>query len=450
MAAVEDNQDSLIGCVVWRRNQIPLNSVVKSSEGKNCSFSARPQNSPDSSTQQHSECSSQVAEKKSSLPQPAQYPPALLTGRTTVQCSGLNDTEGKITKSNGAQIEVGNSQTGADALPKPVVPSKSSSTSGVLQTSSHPDSVSHQIPMEQLWEVEDPRMHGFEPEKPKKSLEHKKPVQPPPPDAMKKPLLIDDDDDLPEFDFGTACGTSQSLTGKYLDAMALERRIPPERFRKMEVSVPLIMSNLQSMPILNQNSPENPTFPRLQTDADQSMPPPKNVCHRDFQIPVGPILGEKYIVQGRATSSPANATAITSSRNLFDNDDDDDDMPEWCPPNLLVHKQPVAETTRSFPSTLPNASSENLPPSLLRPTLFSPTAAGSRHLLFPSQSHPRAFHGPIATTPNRAQPGPGNGYRQRGPNPVRGFNSNPILRPLFNPHVKLPTHPTDKRGTWKP
>lgn len=450
MAAVEDNQDSLIGCVVWRRNQIPLNSVVKNSEGKKCSLSERPLNSPDSSTQP-SECSSQVAEKKLSLPQPAKDPPALVTGRTSLQSSGDNDTKGKITKSTEVQLEVGNSQTGADSLPKPLVPSKSSSTSGVLQTSSHPDSASHQDPMERLLDVEDPLVHSSEPEKLKKSLELQKPVQPLPSGAMKQPLPTDDDD-LPEFDFRTACGASQTPTGKSFDAMALERRLPPEGFRKMDVSVPLVIPNLQSMPILNQKSSENLSFPRLQTDADQGMPLPKNVCHRDFQIPVQPILGERYSVQGRATLSPANATTITSSKNRFDDDDDDDDMPEWYPPNLQVHKQPVAETTQpsttAFPSMVPNSRFENLPPSLPRPTLFSPITASS-HLPFPSQSHPRAFHGPIATTLNPAQLGPVNGYIQRGPNPMRGFNSSPALRPPTNPHVKLPIHPTDKRG-WKP
>ncbi|RVW27478.1 hypothetical protein CK203_092019 [Vitis vinifera] len=420
MAAVEDNQDSLIGCVVWRRNQIPLNSVVKNSEGKKCSLSERPLNSPDSSTQP-SECSSQVAEKKLSLPQPAKDPPALVTGRTSLQSSGDNDTKGKITKSTEVQLEVGNSQTGADSLPKPLVPSKSSSTSGL-------------------------RTREL-----KKSLELQKPVQPLPPGAMKQPLPTDDDD-LPEFDFRTACGASQTPTGKSFDAMALERRLPPEGFRKMDVSVPLVIPNLQSMPILNQKSSENLSFPRLQTDADQGMPLPKNVCHRDFQIPVQPILGERYSVQGRATLSPANATTITSSKNRFDDDDDDDDMPEWYPPNLQVHKQPVAETTQpsttAFPSMVPNSRFENLPPSLPRPTLFSPITASS-HLPFPSLSHPRAFHGPIATTLNPAQLGPVNGYIQRGPNPMRGFNSSPVLRPPTNPHVKLPIHPTNKRG-WKP
>lgn len=448
MAAVEDNQDSLIGCVVWRRNQRPSNSVVKSSEGKNCSLSARPLNSPDSSTQ-HSECSSQVVEKNSSLPQPAEHPPALVTDRTTQQCSGLDDTKSKITKFTGVQIETGNSQTGADSLPQPAVPSKSSLTPAVLQTSSYPDSVSHQEPMEKLLEVRDPRMHSSEPQKPKKSLELKRPIQHLPPDTKKQPLSADDDD-LPEFDFGAACRTSRSPTGKYVDALALERRIPPEIFRKMDVSVPLVMSNLQSMPILKQKSFENPTFPRLQTDADQSRPQPKN--HRDFPIPVQPNLGERFIVQCQATSSPANATATTSSRNRFDSDDDDD-MPEWCPPNLPVHKLPVTETTRpstsAFPSMLPNPSSKTLPQSMLRPTLFSPTAAGS-HLSFPSQSRPRAFHGPIATTANPAQPGLGSGYIQRGPNTPRGFNSGTGLWPQTNQQVKLPIHPTDRRRTWKP
>lgn len=422
LAAVEDNQDSMIGCVVWRRNQMPLNSVVKNSEGKN-SLAEKPRNSPDSYTRP-SECSSQVAQKNVSLPKPAEDPPALVTVRTTLRSVGDNDTKDKITKSAEVQLEAGSSQTWADSLPNALPPSKSSSTSAILQTSSHPNL--------QILEVEYPLVQISEPEKQKRSLELQKPVQRLPPGVIKRPLRPLDDDDLPEFDFGTACGASQTPTGKSSNVVALERRFPPEGYRKMDTSVPLVMPNLQPMPIVNQKSSENIKFPRLQIDADQSMPPPKAACHREFQIPVQPILGERCVVQSRAT--PANATGIISSKNLFDSDSDDDDMPEWCPPTLHVHRQPMVKTTQplntAFPSKVLNSSSENaLSPTLLRP--------------FPSQFHPPAFHGPIATTLNPAQ------HIQRGPDPLRVFNSSPDIRPYNNPTVNLPIHPIDKRG-WKP
>lgn len=46
MAAVKDNQDSLIGCVVWKRNQISSNSEMKKSQIPDVSSLKQPLNSP--------------------------------------------------------------------------------------------------------------------------------------------------------------------------------------------------------------------------------------------------------------------------------------------------------------------------------------------------------------------------------------------------------------------
>uniref|UniRef100_A0A5B7BGZ1 Spen paralogue and orthologue SPOC C-terminal domain-containing protein n=1 Tax=Davidia involucrata TaxID=16924 RepID=A0A5B7BGZ1_DAVIN len=436
MAAVEDNQDSLIGCVVWRKNRTSSNSVARKSESKNTS-SEQPLNSPsDSSTQQ-------VAEIKLSPPPVAQEFLSLVSvaASSTLESAGKNGLESKHVDPREVQSEVGNSFSGANSLPTPSILSNFSSTLVGSQRSTHSNSASLQVSQGQLLEGEAPtRCSGLE--QSKASLELENPVVPPPSDVLKQSMPTSDDDDLPEFDFGTACGISQTKMSKPLDAVMFDKRVSTEGTRKMDESVLPTKPIVQVMSVSNQRS-DHSTLPRLPLASSQGMPLPKRSCEHESQIPVLPNLEEKLCPQSKAT--PVSTTGFAPPKNLFD---DDDDIPEWCPPEH--HKQALAETTRpstTIPSEFPNSTFQNIPPGppWPRPILPSPSPAATRPL-FSSQPFPPAFHCPITVTVKAPQPRP----FPRGPSPSMGFNSNMVLRPHPSSFdVKLPFQPADNRG-WRP
>ncbi|KAK7832612.1 hypothetical protein CFP56_026237 [Quercus suber] len=325
MAAVEDNQDSLIGCVVWRRNRATSNTDVKKLNKKSCSLTERPVNSPSDSSAQRS------AENNLSHTQPAEesIPVASATDYATLESIGNNSIESKNVKHSNAQLEFHNPSISSKPLPTPSVPSDSLSVSVGIKTSCS-DCDSHQGSLGQSLEVEAPQMHNSGTKKRKTSLELQTPVLSLPSDVTKKVVSVPDDDDLPEFDFGTSSGISQTITSKPLDAYIREKKLSAEGFRNIDRSLPPTVSL-----IVNHRRLENSNIAQLPLGAFQKKTPLKNFCESN-SISRFPIMEGKHTAQTIAVTTRGSTSAVPCAKNLFH---DDDDMPEWCPPVVEFHRQ---------------------------------------------------------------------------------------------------------------
>lgn len=351
MAAVEDKPDSMIGCVVWRKNQTSSNSVAKKPESKSNLLSEKPLNSP----------------SLSPLPQAAE------TGKKLpVTQPALEGAERSVSESK-KQTETNNSVA--------------------------------------------------VPEQPKTSLELQKPVIPFSSGKLKEAMTFVDDDDLPEFDFRTACGISQTNMTKAPVSVLLDKRLPAEVNRNTDRSVLPGTPNLPAIPVSGQRSDRS----KLPSTANEGMRSLKSIGDHGPQIPVLLNMGEISSVQNKVTTTPGCTTVFPHPKNIFD---DDDDMPEWCPP-----ERSLAETTSrltTFPSELRNPSFQNLVRGPPRPVPFSPPQSAIRPP-FLSQGFP----------PEAPQPRP----LKRGQNSSMGPDSDSILGPAPSFDTKVPFYPAEKRGS---
>ncbi|XP_057514513.1 uncharacterized protein LOC130796212 [Actinidia eriantha] len=388
-AAVEDNQDSMIGCVVWRKNPTSSNSVTNKPKSKSNSSLEKSVNSPSVSPMK------QAAEKHLSVTQPAQ---TSISPASDLASSSIEDTE-----KNGSNL--------------------------LLPSSNPNDSTSISVG----------------PEQPKRQLELHEPVMLFAFDTPKKPMPSLDDDDLPEFDFRTACGVSQTKMSKPLVNVQLDKRLPAEGIRNTDRSVLPGMPNAQAMTVFSQRS-DLLNLSGLPLTANAGIPPLK-ICDREPQKPFFPSTKERSSVPNNGTTRssvlnkgatiPVSASVFAPPKSLFD--DDDDDMPEWCPPEL--QRQSLPETTRastSFPSKLPNPTFQHLARGPSRPVLrpYSPSPASTGSPLS-SQTFPPRLHCPTTKSPLPR-------LLTRSPNFSSGPNSNSILGPPPNFHVKPPFYRHDK------
>ncbi|CAK9137385.1 unnamed protein product [Ilex paraguariensis] len=341
MTAVEDNQDSLIGCVVWRKNRTSSNTGAKTSEIKDNSLPEQPLKSPsDSSTQQ-------VAEKSLSPGPPTQesLPLAPVTYVPSLGSAEGNVAANKNIEASETHIDVRNFSSGVNSSPTSSVPSKSSYVPMERQTSAQSHSP-RQATRGHLLEVEATPIHCSGAEQLKPSLELKQTVISLPSD-VRKPTMPTDDDDLPEFDFNTACGISLTPRSKPLDAAMLGKQLPDEGIKNINASGPPSMPVVQSIPVSRQRL-DSSILSRIPSVTSQGMPPPKGVSERESQIPAFRNLQDNVGVQSKVTPTSVSAAALASSKDSFNElpqkknlFDDDDDMPEWCPPD--PHKISLGE-----------------------------------------------------------------------------------------------------------
>ncbi|XP_031261125.1 uncharacterized protein LOC116119321 isoform X1 [Pistacia vera] len=463
MAAVVDNQDSLIGCVVWRRNIASANSAAKKSDGKICSSSGHLLNSSSNSSRKISIRKDLCCKQSTQDP----IPVASETKSTTHESAGNCGNGGKHQKTSEVELELHNSSASANLSLTPSVLNPES----FLQSKGSKESASLQSSVAQP-EVETPLIQhksSIE-ERPEPVLELQKPVLSLSSKFAMQPIRTLDNDDLPEFDFRTECGISHPMS-KPLDSVTVEKKLPAEGLRKMDWSLQPAMSMVKSLSAFKQPRLEIFNLPRLPLDAIQRMPLLKEVS----------VNGEKQNTQSRCIMQPVSATA---SKNLFnDDDDDDDDMPEWCPPNVELCKRSVAPNAelrkRSVPqpttlvhSEVPNSAFQSSSASypsrveLCKQSVPQPTtlvhsevpnlAFQSSSASYPSrvdyptftqpfpQAFPRGNHCSINITMKLMQP------RSTETFVPRGFNANPALRPPPNVFsVYHPVHPTGWRG-WRP
>lgn len=438
MTAVEDNRDSLIGCVVWRRNRVSADSdsVVKKSERMKHSLADQPLNSSSVSSRQR------VDEKGIPQTKPGQE---LIRVETRTDCkilgsAGNDNVECKLIETSQVQPELLKSSAVASrSLISPLF-SNSSSMSKGHQVPSATDTACSSTILGQTLQVEAPVMRRPQ-GKPKPTMEFHRAILQLPSDTVKGPFSAPDDDDLPEFDFGAACGISPAPASKMLDAATIEKKLPAENFMKINRTLLSMVPTMQSIPASNQRGHGDFGLGRLPHDAIQRMHLQNEVCEYDKTIAL-PNLEEKWATK---TSLPVSTPDILRSKNLFD---DGDDMPEWCPPNAKRHRHVVPETAMPsraiLSSQISNSTSESFPRGPAS-HFFSPPCPGAYLPSF-SQKFPLIIGQNVKPVSSR----PCNKDTLQGHNPFMGFSSNPLLRPPLHPFdAELPVRP-DGRSSWRP
>lgn len=477
MAAIEDNQDSLIGCVVWRKNQFSSNSITKNLDSKNNSSSEQPLDSISGSL------THQVAEKK--LAQPAQQinqstPLVTVVSSPSRESAAENGRESMKIESSDIQLEVSKSSSAASSPLTPSVPSNSSAIQ-MGQQMSAPSYEPCQGSNGHLLEVETSRT-AVSGEQSKMSSEKKNDiiaVQSNAPKAIKPTF---DEDDLPEYDFGTACGVSATAYGgKHVDVSLINRKLPAEGNWTLDGLVSSTVPVVHARSAPNQRS-DNVNLSRNHSAPNQGMPPPKTVCERVSENPLYHNSEEKISVQSKATPTPPAVSAFASTKisctmlpnknKLFD---DDDDMPEWCPPE--PYKQSLGEASRpstTLPSELSNSCFKNTSPVGPRPVILPPSPA-STHSQFSFQPFRPALQVTTTISTNAPQPMPircnpsfSTGFNSRpalglqsgppqpmpiqtGPGFSTGFNPGPALKPQSSSlDIKPPFHFSGTRRDWRP
>lgn len=428
MTAFEDNQDSLIGCVVWRRKQASSSSVLEKSARKHGSLSEQPLKSPSDSSAERVDhkalsCCIQVGSR---------------TDCTTLDGDENNNVQHKDNETKQVQTELRiTSSTINNLLLTSTILSNSPSMLNGLQTSSTQDSASYLPAMGKLLQVGPLVMNNSE-EKPKTS-ELRKHGSQLSTDIAKKPLRAPYDDDLPEFDFGTACGLLQTPTSKPLHGAIADNKLPAEELKKILESLPQITPTVQSMLVSNQRELRDFNPPRLPLDTLLKMPVQRKICVDGMNVLL-PNLEEKRM--------PVTTTSARPLKNLFD-DDDDDDMPEWSPPDVELLRQHVSDTTRpsttSTYSKVRNFIFERLPPGC--PNNLLSSSPRSAYAPFTPQAGISAFHQLTSHNGRPAQPSLSGEYTLHGSNSLTAFNPNPLplSRPPRDPFdAKLPVH----HGGW--
>ncbi|KAL3566992.1 hypothetical protein D5086_032407 [Populus alba] len=428
MTAFEDNQDSLIGCVVWRRKQASSSSVLEKSARKHGSLSEQPLKSPSDSSAERVDhkalsCCIQVGSR---------------TDCTTLDGDENNNVQHKDNETKQVQTELRiTSSTINNLLLTSTILSNSPSMLNGLQTSSTQDAASYLPAMGKLLQVGPLVMNNSE-EKPKTS-ELRKHGSQLSTDIAKKPLRAPYDDDLPEFDFGTACGLLQTPTSKPLHGAIADNKLPAEELKKILESLPQITPTVQSMLVSNQRELRDFNPPRLPLDTLLKMPMQRKICVDGMNVLL-PNLEEKRM--------PVTTTSARPLKNLFD-DDDDDDMPEWSPPDVELLRQHVSDTTRpsttSTYSKVRNFIFERLPPGC--PNNLLSSSPRSAYAPFTPQAGISAFHQLTSHNGRPAQPSLSGEYILHGSNSLTPFNPNPLplSRPPRDPFdAKLPVH----HGGW--
>ncbi|XP_039017098.1 uncharacterized protein LOC120147938 isoform X2 [Hibiscus syriacus] len=318
MAAIEDRKNSLVGCVVWRRNHGPADSITKKHEGKRSSLTEQP-------------LSSYTEQKVSENDLPCTQPSKESVTCATTESAVINRNEGD-NAGNDSQLALHMSPASADLLLKTSALSNFSGISLGLQTSSCSDSVSLSRPKGQSSVKEMPRVDNSKPEDIKSFLRPENPALSLPPVIIKEHIPSIDDDDLPEFDFG---GISKTPGSKVLDITVFEKNVVVEGLKKVVLTFPLASPTMQSLPAQNKRLAEDFLPPGFVSNSSLNLPPGKKVCKID-QVSVLPVLEAKHTAESSSVFTPVIASIVAPQKNIFV---DDDDMPEWYPPHVELPKQ---------------------------------------------------------------------------------------------------------------
>ncbi|KAI4335674.1 hypothetical protein L6164_014301 [Bauhinia variegata] len=382
--AIEDNKDSLIGCVVWRRNQTKL----KSGEDK--------------------------SEKRKGQVSISNVSPSGLPPESNLEPSGA--------RRNDAAPNLGlqNLSTSYDSLAAQCTESISPSVP-VGPKTSYSDSANQQVSVRQLSKFDSPLMGKSGEVQQELNLKLERAVWDLPSEVSKHSSpILGGEDDLPEFDFGTSCGVvSQDVNNKVLNSLTMDKNLLDKRFRNMDSLLPPVVPNLKSWPSSFQGRLENLGRPGLAAADDTPyMPPQKKVCNRN-SISMLPFV----VSRQRDTKMSYAASVALPTRNHFD---DDDDMPEWSPPDINLEKQSRKVTNQSSNILIHSKEPNSIHPLMSAATQNSFPFSSSIPAERPQVSIQRAhftFHR------QQAWPITANSCMLKGPASYRESNCNSSFRP---------------------
>ncbi|XP_039027723.1 uncharacterized protein LOC120161558 isoform X2 [Hibiscus syriacus] len=413
MAAIECKKNSLVGCVVWRRNHGPSDYITEKLEKKRSSLTEQPLSS-------YSE--QKVSENDLPCTRPAQESVAC----TSIESAVINRNEGDNAGSD-SQLALHMSPASADLLLKTSALRNFSDISLGLQTSSCSDSVSLFRPKGQSSVKEMPRVDNSKHEEIKPFLRPENPVLSLPPVIIKEHIPSIDDDDLPEFDFG---GISKTPGSKVLDTTVFEKNVVVEGLEKVGLTFPLTLPTMQSLPAQNKRLAEDFLPPGFASNSSLNLPPGKKVCKID-QVSILPVLEAKHTAKSSSVFTPVITSIVAPQKCIFAYDDDDD-MPEWYPPHVELPEKTFLESTTvvrtSIHPTLSNPKLRSSSPGHPNPPF--PLAC---QLPFNTQRSSYANQSPLSVSEKPLQPRQTERYIQRAPSSLMGSNSIQLLRPPIHP-----------------
>lgn len=389
MAAIEDNRDSMIGCVVWKKNRTSLNSDAKKGDSNKTNvLSEPPVDSPSSSSTQ------QISEKKMSTTKLAQR------SNQTLENEGKKGVEKKNNESCEAQIQVAKSSVDAITLPTEVYSPIHGSLGGCLEA-----------------------------EKSNPCLEHQNPVV----NVVEETLPTSDDDDLPEYDFGMVRRVSVVPMSKPLDVSVpptkpVVQAMPASSQRSDTSSVAANRSTPnQGMPVSCNLEEHNLQRKATQTDTFESAKNSFDNLHKkknlfddeddDDDMPewCPPGHHKQPLAESMRPSS-----SLPSAGPTFQN------MSPGPPRATLPSASQAAPIRPSIalPSALLSSSRQNMSP---RPILPSPPSANATQAPFSYQTFRPTLPRPTITSMKSPPCIP----LQSGPRSSMGFNSNSVPRPQY-------------------
>ncbi|MCD9639733.1 hypothetical protein HAX54_024454 [Datura stramonium] len=410
MAAVEENSELMIGCVVWRKNRTALTSAAKKPEEKANSLQEQLQKSPSDSSmlQGGGQGSLSVPSNENSNPSVS------LSSFSTLEQANVTDD-----KSVGIDSASRTTLTASGAKSPPFQQKESELSSSHLWGSKG-----------HLSSSEASFLHHSNAEPPKESMNLPKPVTSLLLNAPKPKMAFSDYDDLPEFDFGTARGISSSSYCSDGSIFGNRLQLSGSRILGMSKQPTRPMAPLVSMSI-----------PRSVIPVSKDMPLPRNVNDHGQLITASRQMEENLNSQIHAipVTVPVCAPGSlmvrfdSSGKNLFC----DDDMPEWLPP--YARKGKTNEPPKTLPPESLNSTSRTLLP-LPTGSVFPYPSSATTHNSFSSQPSPPLYHLPANSRVPPPIPS------QDGPSYLTGFTFNPVPRPQSSSLAASGSlQPADKR-----
>lgn len=411
MSATEENQESMIGCVVWRKSQVCLNSVTKSLES-NCKSSSEQLMASVSGS-----LSNQAAGKKSYYGLPGQKTKLTqdvkAVSTPVLECAGGIGTEIKKIESSKIHLELKKSSA-VDAVPAaPLVPGNISITQ-MAQQMSVPFHGPFQASSGASFELKESLNAISGGEHSKMNWQEKNALIPVQYNVKKSCSPTFEEDDLPEYDFGIARGISSAVLCKGVGASMLDMKL-------------LARGNFEQDGLVSST---------------------KATVHT--------ISAPSQRLDG-LTVPRTSSMFLTRNRFLYD---DDDDMPEWCPPEPYmqslgeVNRPSMASPQQLQNSSFTDKSSAILPPRPPRPVILPPPPTRSAILPPPPSIHSQfsyrqlhpAVQVPITFSSNspRSVPIPSSS------SVLLGFGSNSALRPQSSSLGIRPPYQFSGRADWRP
>ncbi|XP_022893417.1 uncharacterized protein LOC111407925 isoform X2 [Olea europaea var. sylvestris] len=327
LAAGEDKSELLLGCIVWRKNQM----ISGSREKKSVTSGAVEKNTETSgSVKKKSENNDSLSDQILKTPSDGSSQSMVERGSSSVSHELVNCSSalGIVNLDENKKIAVSKMSSSIEFLPTASVQTMVSISAREQKSEFSSTSKGFEQPLQETktyWQ-QHPKM-----EKSKTSSELHKAVIPFPCTAIKPNMPVGDDDDLPEFDFKTACEIPLASVGMTLQP------------RGIQISDRLVVKTVNSVSL---------AIPKSSFD---KMNKQKLFSHDDDDMPEW--LPPKPQIQSSAEANKPSAMLHTANFNSTSRD------PPQCPSGSVPPKLPSGPLPRqcSVPAR-PDYPSQGFPP----------------------------------------------------------------------------------------